>query len=131
MNIIEVEKPEGVVVAPVAEVRSGPNMSYAANFTVPEGRRILILKEQEPIQGWLEIGVRTNGVGGTVTYQWIRKDSNGTQVQPLQSIIVAVGDTGAHSVAADQWVPASNGSEQLVFKTPSYSVAPQSFTCKP
>ena len=74
---------------------------------------------------------RTNGAGGTVTYQWIRKDSNGTQVQPLQSIIVAVGDTGAHSVAADQWVPASNGSEQLVFKSPSYSVAPQSFTCKP
>ena len=74
---------------------------------------------------------RTNGVGGTVTYQWIRNDSNGTQILPLQSIVVAAGDTSAHSVAADQWIPASNGSEQLVFKNPSISVAPQSFTCRP
>jgi hypothetical protein len=74
---------------------------------------------------------RTNGVAGTVTYQWIRNDSNGTQVQPLQSIVVAAGDTSAHSVAADLWIPASNGSEQLVFKNPSFSVAPQSFTCRP
>jgi len=69
-------------------------------------------------------------VGGTVTYQWIRKDSNGTQVQPLLSIVVAAGDTGPHSVATDQWIPASNGSEQLVFTNPPFAVAPQSFTCR-
>jgi len=74
---------------------------------------------------------RTNGVGGTVTYQWIRKDSNGTQVQPVQSIVVAVGDASAHAVVADQWIPASNGSEQLVFTNPAFAVAPQSFTCRP
>ena len=74
---------------------------------------------------------QTNGVGGTVTYKWIRTDSNGTQAQPLQSIVVAAGDTSAHSVAADQWIPASNGSEQLVFTNPSLSLAPQSFTCRP
>jgi len=74
---------------------------------------------------------RTNGVGGTVTYKWIRNDSNGTQVQPLLSIVVAAGDTSAHSVATDQWIPASNGSEQLVFTSPAFSVAPQSFTCRP
>jgi len=66
-----------------------------------------------------------------VTYRWIRTDSNGTQAQSLQSIVVAAGDTSAHSVAADQWIPASNGSEQLVFTNPSFSVAPQSFTCRP
>jgi len=74
---------------------------------------------------------RTNGVGGTVTYHWARTDSNGTQAQPLQSIVVAAGDTSAHSVATDQWIPASNGSEQLVFTNPALAVAPQSFSCKP
>jgi len=55
-----------VVVASVAEVRSGPNLSYPANFTIPEGRRILVLDEQEPIQGWLEIGVPQEGLKGWV-----------------------------------------------------------------
>jgi len=58
------ERPVGVVVTSVAEVRSGPNTSYPANFTVPEGRRVLILEEQEPIQGWLEIGVPAEGLKG-------------------------------------------------------------------
>lgn len=61
-----IEKPLGVVVSSVAEVRSGPNITYPANFTVPEGRRVLILKEQEPIQGWLEIGVPQEGLKGWV-----------------------------------------------------------------
>jgi hypothetical protein len=65
-RIFLLEKPTGVVVSPVAEVRSGPNTSYPANFTIPEGRRVLILKEQEPIQGWLEIGVPQEGLKGWV-----------------------------------------------------------------
>lgn len=66
MRIYLAEEPQGVVVASVAEVRSGPNTSYPANFTVPEGRRVLILKEQEPIEGWLEIGVPREGLKGWV-----------------------------------------------------------------
>jgi hypothetical protein len=66
IRIYLLEKPEGVVVAPVAEVRSGPNTTYPANFTVPEGHRVLILQEQEPIQGWLEIGVPQEGLRGWV-----------------------------------------------------------------
>jgi len=66
VRIYLLEKPQGVVVAPVAEVRSGPNTTYPTNFTVPEGRRVLILKEQEPIQGWLEIGVPQEGLKGWV-----------------------------------------------------------------
>jgi hypothetical protein len=66
MRIYLLEKSIGVVVSPVAEVRSGPNTSYPANFTVPEGRRVLILEEQEPIQEWLEIGVPQEGLKGWV-----------------------------------------------------------------
>ena len=65
-RIYLLEKPAGVVVASVAEVRSGPNTTYPANFTVPEGHRVLILEEQEPIQGWLEIGVPQEGLKGWV-----------------------------------------------------------------
>ncbi len=65
-RIYLLEVPEGVVVASVAEVRSGPSMTYPANFTVPEGQRVLLLKEQEPIQDWLEIGVPDQGLKGWV-----------------------------------------------------------------
>jgi len=66
VRIYLVEGPEGVVVRPVSEVRSGPNMAYPANFTLPAGRRVLLLQEQEPIQGWLEIGVPDQGLKGWV-----------------------------------------------------------------
>jgi hypothetical protein len=52
------------VITSVAEVRSGPNTTYPTSFTVPEGHRVLILDEQEPIQGWLEIGVPDQGLKG-------------------------------------------------------------------
>jgi len=59
-------QPTGIVITPVAEVRSGPNLSYPANFTIPEGRRVLVLEEQEPVQGWIEIGVPQEGLKGWV-----------------------------------------------------------------
>jgi tetratricopeptide (TPR) repeat protein len=63
-RIYLLEHPQGVVVASVAEVRSGPNTTYPTNFTVPEGHRVLILDEQEPVQGWLEIGAPQEGLKG-------------------------------------------------------------------
>jgi tetratricopeptide (TPR) repeat protein len=66
LRISSLERDEGVVISGIAEVRSGPNLSDTANFTVPEGRRVLILKEQQPIQGWLEIGVPQEGLKGWV-----------------------------------------------------------------
>jgi hypothetical protein len=72
-----------------------------------------------------------NGPGGTVKYYWIRKDSNGTVVSQVYSIVVAAGDANAHFTVTDSWTPASSGSEQLVFTNPSYAVAPQSFSCRP
>jgi hypothetical protein len=75
--------------------------------------------------------MQASGPGGTVQYHWIRKDSNGTVVSQTYSIVVAAGDSAAHSVVTDSWTPASAGTEQLVFTTPGYTVAPQSFTCRP
>jgi len=60
------EQPEGVVSAALAEVRSGPSLSYPANFTIPEGHHVLILDEEEPVTGWLEVGVPDQGLKGWV-----------------------------------------------------------------
>jgi tetratricopeptide (TPR) repeat protein len=60
------ERSEGVVVISTAEIRGAPTVSAPANFTVPEGRRVLILKQEEPIKGWLEIGVPQEGLKGWV-----------------------------------------------------------------
>jgi hypothetical protein len=66
-----------------------------------------------------------------VQYHWTRKDSTGTYLSATYSIVVAAGDTAAHSVTTDSWVgPADSGTVQLVFTTPGYAVAPQSFTCR-
>ncbi len=65
-RIYVAEKSEGVIITPVADVRSGPNLTYPANFTIPEGRRIVFLDEQEPVTGWVEIGVPQEGLKGWV-----------------------------------------------------------------
>lgn len=64
------QRKEGVVVSNLAEVRSGPNMSYPANFTVPEGHRVLLLDVEEPVTGWVEIGIPDQGLKG-----WVPSDS--------------------------------------------------------
>jgi hypothetical protein len=66
VRIYLLEQPVAIVVVPTAEVRSGPNLSETANFIVPEGRRVLILEEQEPVSGWVEIGVPQEGLKGWV-----------------------------------------------------------------
>jgi len=67
------EQSLAIVTTGVAEVRSGPNLSYPANFTVPEGHRVLLLDEQEPVSGWLEIGVPSQGLKGWVPDSAIEK----------------------------------------------------------
>ena len=75
--------------------------------------------------------MQAGGPGGTVRYNWIRKDSNGTVVSQTYSYVIAAGDPGtAHYTVTDTWTPASSGTEQLVFTTPGYAVAPQSWTCR-
>ena len=77
--------------------------------------------------GWFT----TNGVGGTVTYAWIRTDTEGNRwVIAEPSMTIAPGDRSLHVVQADSWTPQSSGSEQLVFYTPAGPVvAPKSFSC--
>ena len=75
-------------------------------------------------------GFTTNGAGGTVSYEWVRVDSQGARtVIPKAPIQVAAGDRNFHVVASDTFTPAHSGSDQLVFLSPAYSVAPQSWTC--
>ena len=75
-------------------------------------------------------GFTTNGVGGTVSYEWVRVDSQGTQtIIPEAPIQVAAGDKSLHVVASDTFTPAHSGSEQLVFLSPAYSAPSQSWTC--
>ena len=72
----------------------------------------------------------TNGVGGPVSYEWVRVDSQGARtVIPEAPIRVATGDRGTHAVASDTFTPAHGGSEQLVFLSPAYSVPAQSWNC--
>lgn len=73
---------------------------------------------------------QTNGAGGKVSYEWIRKDSSGTKVIAEGSITIAAGDKSVHNVVTDRWTPASSGTEQLVFLSPSApSLAPKSWSC--
>lgn len=51
----------GVIVAPTAEVRSGPGDRFPVSFTVPEGRRVEALERSGE---WLEIGVLKEGAKG-------------------------------------------------------------------
>jgi hypothetical protein len=72
----------------------------------------------------------TNGVGGSVSYEWLRVDTQGTQTIGASGIVqVAAGDTSWHAVASDTFTPAHSGSDQLVFLSPAYSVPAQSWNC--
>ena len=72
----------------------------------------------------------TNGVGGWVFYEWVRLDNQGTRtVIPEIPIRVAAGDTNAHAVVTDSFTPKHSGTDQLVFLSPAYTVAAQSWSC--
>src|SRR6266487_4551250 len=75
-------------------------------------------------------GFTTNGVGGTVSYQWVRVDNQGNRTNGASGTIqVAAGDSNLHQVTSDIFTPVHSGSDQLVFLTPAYSVPAQSWTC--
>ena len=75
-------------------------------------------------------GFATNGVGGTVSYQWVRVDSQGNRTNGASGTVsVAAGDKNLHGVTSDVFTPVHSGSDQLVFSSPAYSVPAQSWTC--
>src|SRR5437016_13299628 len=72
-------------------------------------------------------GFTTNGVGGSVSYQWVRVDNQGKRtIGASGTIQVAAGDTNLHVVTSDTFTPVHSGSDQLVFLSPAYSVPAQS-----
>ncbi len=75
-------------------------------------------------------GFTTNGVGGPVSYQWVRVDNQGKRtIGASGTIQVAAGDTNLHGVTSDTFTPVHSGSDQLVFLSPAYSVPAQSWNC--
>ena len=75
-------------------------------------------------------GFTTNGVGGTVSYHWVRVDNQGNRtIGASGTIQVAAGDTNLHGVTSDTFTPVHSGSDQLVFLSPAYSVPAQSWNC--
>lgn len=52
---------EAVVVSNIAEIRSGPGNSFKVNFTLPEGKKIIILNRSG---NWVEVGVKSLGIKG-------------------------------------------------------------------
>ncbi len=75
-------------------------------------------------------GFTTNGVGGTVSYQWVRVDNQGKRsIGASGTIQVAAGDSNLHQVTTDTFTPVHSGSDQLVFLSPAYSVPAQSWNC--
>jgi outer membrane biosynthesis protein TonB len=72
----------------------------------------------------------TNGAGGSVSYQWVRVDSQGNRTIGVSGTIqIAAGDRSLHAVRSDSFTPAHSGSDQLVFLSPAYSVPSQSWNC--
>lgn len=72
----------------------------------------------------------TNGVGGWVSYEWVRVDSQGNRtVTPEAPIRIAAGDTSSHTVVSDTFTPAHSGTDQLVFLSPLYTAPAQAWSC--
>lgn len=60
----------GVIIAPTAEIRSGPGETFPVNFTAPEGRRVEILSENSD---WIEVGLLKEGSRGWVSSKDVEK----------------------------------------------------------
>ena len=60
----------GVVVAPTAELRSGPGPSFSVGYTVPEGRRAEVVGQEGE---WLEVVLPKEGAKGFIRADQIEK----------------------------------------------------------
>lgn len=57
-------QPWAIVVQAPGEVRNGPGTDYAVGFTVPEGSRVLVLKQRPD---WIQIGAPQEGLKGWIS----------------------------------------------------------------
>lgn len=49
------------VVTNSAEIRSGPDISFKVNLTLPEGKKVIVLNKMD---NWVEIGIKSLGIKG-------------------------------------------------------------------
>jgi len=61
IKLYNVNQPSAIVVKSDCGVRSGPGMEYSAGFIVPEGKKVLVLREN---RGWCEVGLKEEGLKG-------------------------------------------------------------------
>jgi len=59
-----------IVVAGPAEVRNGPGSENSIGFTLPEGRKIVVLGEKDD---WIAIGLKAEGLKGWVEKKYIEE----------------------------------------------------------
>ncbi|MBN1384980.1 MAG: tetratricopeptide repeat protein [Elusimicrobia bacterium] len=59
---------EAVAISNNVEIRSGPGENFKVNFTLPEGKKMIILGRSG---SWLEIGVKSMGIKGWLEEQYI------------------------------------------------------------
>jgi tetratricopeptide (TPR) repeat protein len=59
---------EAVVITNSAEIRSGPDNNFKVNFTLPEGKKVVILNLSG---GWVEVGVKSLGIRGWLESKYI------------------------------------------------------------
>jgi len=58
-----------IIITNSADIRNGPGTNFAVGFTMPEGRKVIVLKKYED---WAEIGEPVEGLRG-----WVRLDAIG------------------------------------------------------
>lgn len=51
-----------------AEIRSGPDTNFKVNFTLPEGKKVMVLGFSGD---WIEIGIKSMGVSGWVEKKYV------------------------------------------------------------
>ena len=61
IKISDAVKPWAIVVKQDSSIRSGPGLEYTVGFSVPEGKKIVVLRKKEE---WCEIGLKSEGVKG-------------------------------------------------------------------
>ncbi|MDD5688072.1 MAG: tetratricopeptide repeat protein [Elusimicrobia bacterium] len=57
-----------------AEIRSGPDNSFKVNFTLPEGKKVMVLETSDD---WIEVGVKSMGIKGWLESKYIEIIFNG------------------------------------------------------
>jgi len=67
---VEVWTDEGIVTAGPAEVRNGPGTENSVGFSLPEGRKVVVLGENND---WVAVGLSSEGLRGWIEKKYIEK----------------------------------------------------------